>query len=164
MDASSACGYWLGGIKAEMKIIGSKNKGLWTVANSMLVLLSLATGYAETSPSILSEANPDLVFCITIVIMISIFVVGTVALAKPCSLVRPSWKRSPLRWSGDPLQAIFVSMWCALGLFVGSLFRAYVQHFGFWMAASFGSVFVGFLLGQLIVFCRHRHEIEPSDA
>jgi hypothetical protein len=85
-----------------------KKKGTWIVVNTVLVLLSLWTGYAETDPRILSQTNPDLAFCITILIMITIFVIGTVALAKPGSLVRPSWKRSPLRWSGDPLQAIFV--------------------------------------------------------
>jgi hypothetical protein len=129
----------------------------------MLVLLSVCTGYAETGPEMLSQANPDLVFCITILIMAPIFVAITASQAKPGSLVIPSWKRSPLSWSGDPLQAIFESTWCALGLFVGSLFRAYAQHSGFWMAASFGSIFVGFLLGQFIVFCRYRHEIKRSD-
>jgi formate hydrogenlyase subunit 3/multisubunit Na+/H+ antiporter MnhD subunit len=139
-----------------------KNKHTWIVANTTLVLLSLWTGYGETAPEILSQTNPDLVFCITILIMAPLFVTVTLYQAKPGSLVSPSWKRSPLRWTGDPLQAIFVSTWCALGLFVGSSLRAYTQHSGFWMAASFGSIFVGFLLGQLIVFCRYRHEIRRS--
>ena len=139
-----------------------KNKGTWIVVNTMLVFLSLWTGYAETDPRILSKSNPELAYCITILIMTPIFVLGTAYQAKAGSLVWPSWKRSPLRWSRDPLQALFVSAWCALGLFAGSLFRAYAQHFGFWMAASFGSIFVGLLLGQLIVFCVYRHQIDPE--
>jgi hypothetical protein len=140
----------------------SKRKGTWIIVNSALVLSSLAMGYAETDTGTLSQSNPELAFCITILIATPIFVLWTVYQAKGGSLVWPSWNRSPLRWSGDPLQAIFVSMWCALGLFAGSLFRAYAQHLGFWMAASFGSIFVGFLLGQLIVFCVYRHQIDPE--
>jgi hypothetical protein len=144
---------------AEMNT-GAKNKGIWKVVNSVLVLLSLGAGYTETDPRILSQSNPELAYCVTILIMTPIFVVGTVYQAKAGSLIRPSWRRSPLRWSGDPLQAIFVSTWCALGLFVGSLFRAYRQHFGFWMAASFGSIFIGLLLGQLIIFFIYRHQVD----
>ena len=140
-----------------------RDKRTWIVVNTMLVLLSVCTGYAETAPDILAQANPELALCITTLVMVPIFVAITASQAKPGSLVIPSWKRSPLRWSGDPLQAIFESTWCALGLFVGSLIRAYAQHFGFWMAASFGSIFIGFLLGQLIVFCRYWHEIKSSD-
>jgi formate hydrogenlyase subunit 3/multisubunit Na+/H+ antiporter MnhD subunit len=143
-----------------MQLFKPSNKGAWIIVNSALVLSSLGTGYAETDPRILSQSNPELAFCITILIMTPMFVLWTVYQAKAGSLVWPSWKRSPLRWSGDPLQAIFVSTCCALGLFAGSLFRAYAQHSGFWMAASFGSLFVGFLLGQLIAFSVYRHQID----
>jgi membrane protein YdbS with pleckstrin-like domain len=146
-----------------MKIIRFKEKGLWTVVNSVLVLLSLAAGYAETAPETLSQKNPDIVACGVVFVMAVIVTVASVNLAENCCLIRPSWSRSPFRWDRDPLQAIFVTTWCTLGLFLGSLFRYTIQCSGFWVSAAFGSIFLGLVVGQLIVFCRYRRDIQPND-
>jgi hypothetical protein len=116
------------------------------------------------APETLSQKNPDIVACITVFVMAAIFAVGSVSVAKDRRLMWPSWSRSPFRWNGDPLQAIFISSCCMLGVFLGSLFRYSVQSSGFWVAASFGSIFFGLLLGQLIVFCRYYHEIQRSES
>jgi amino acid transporter len=137
-------------------------KRMWIAVNTALVLLSLVTGYGETAPDRLSHKNPDIVACAVVFVMATIFAVASVNLAKDCSLIQPSWSRSPFRWDRDPLQALFVSTWCALGLFLGSLSRYTMQYSGFWVAAAFGSIFIGLLLGQTIVFCRYRHEIQRS--
>jgi hypothetical protein len=146
-----------------MKMTGFKKKGVWIAVNSLLVVLSLVTGYGETAPETLSHKNPDLVGCVVVFVMATIVAVASVNLAKDCRLIQPSWSRCPFRWDRDPLQALFVTSWCALGLFIGSLFRYSVQSSGFWVAAAFGSIFIGLLLGQIIVFLRYRHEIQRCE-
>src|SRR5712691_1374289 len=97
----------------------SKNSSIWGFLNTALVLLSVWTGYEEMSPIRLQQKNPDLAFCVVLLIMTPVFVIGTMAVSRNNSFTWPSWSRSPLRWGSDPRQAIFVSTWVSLGLFVG---------------------------------------------
>jgi hypothetical protein len=133
-------------------------KRMWIAVNTAFVLLSFSTGYVETAPERLSQMNPDIWACVSAFVVFAIFPVASVYFAKDCRLISPSWNRSPFSWNGDPLQAIFVTTWCVLGLFLGSLFRSTAQLSGFWLAASFGSIFLGMLLGQLIVYYCYYHE------
>jgi amino acid transporter len=148
----------------EMKLIVPKKKGIWIAVNTASILLSFWTGYVETAPERLVQMNPDIWACVSAFVVFAILPIASVCFAKGCRLIRPSWSRSPFKWDEDPLQAIFVTTCCALGLFLGSLFRSIAQLSGFWLAASFGSIFLGMLLGQLVVYCRYYHEIQRYES
>jgi hypothetical protein len=138
----------------------SKSSPIWALVNIALVLLSAWTGYAEMSPTKLSHMNPDLAFCLTLLVMTPIFVIGTMAISRNDAFAWPSWGRSPLRWQSDPLQAIFISTCISLGLFVGTCLRLRNSGpVGFWLAASFGSLFVEFLIGQALAYVIYRERI-----
>lgn len=136
---------------------------IWVMTNAALVALSVYTGWAEMEPRSLSESNPDALLCAVIFFGLPLFVVGALSIAKVRRFRRPSWNRFPLNWWSDPLQTLFVSTLCALGLFVGSLSGLYrVGPRGFWMTASFGSTFLGLLITQILAYRLFRNRIEKE--
>jgi hypothetical protein len=136
---------------------------VWMLFNALLILLSVWAGYAEMSPSKLQHTNPDLILCVCIVILLPLFVIGTLHLSKADRLRRPSLNRFPLNWSGDPLQALFISTLCCLGLFIGSLSRVIDSGaLGFWTVAFYCSLFFGLLTGQLVAYRLYRSRIEGN--
>lgn len=137
-----------------------KNRTVWFILNLTLIVLSFWTGYQEMTLDNLRGMNPDAVFCLLLLVITPLFVLGALGVAATERFQKPSFSRFPLNWRGDPLQAIFVTTWCFLGLFVGNaLHLGKAGRVGFWLMASSGSVFVGLLIGRLLAFYVYRHRI-----
>lgn len=139
------------------------NGRVWIVFNTVLIPVCIWTGYAEMTPSILQRTNPDTILCISILVLIPIFVIGAVSLATDKSLRMPAWNRFPLNWGGDPLQALFIMTLCTLAAVVGSLFRLGSSGAdGVWTVAAHASLLLGLLIGQGIVYGVYRDRIAHS--
>jgi len=82
-------------------------KLIWRVVNILVVLYSPFTGYFRMSAAALRGTNPDGLYCLIIVVLISICVVGTVAISSTAQFMKPSWDRFPVRLWSDPLQFFF---------------------------------------------------------
>ena len=139
-------------------LLGSSR--LWLVLNAVLIALSVWTGYAEKNPSAKTGSGPDLIFYAAIIIVIPVFALSTIYFYPGQDLRRPKWDRFPLNWLGDPLQALFISTLCTLGLVVGSLFRFFQSG----MIATqtlfvHTCLFVGLILGQQIIRLLYRNRI-----
>jgi hypothetical protein len=136
-------------------------ENLWLSANIALVLASIWAGYNEMSPGRLQHTNPDAIFCLCVLVVMSLFAVGTLHLSKTARFRRPSLNRFSLNWSGDPLQALFLSTLVCLGLVVGSLTRVLNSGaVGFWTVAFNCSLFIGLVVGQLVAYRLYRGRIE----
>jgi hypothetical protein len=141
-----------------------RNGRVWIVFNTVLIPLSIWTGYAEMAPTTLQRTNPDIILCISIFVLIPIFVLGAVSLATDKRRLRtPAWNRFPLNWGGDPLQALFIMTLCTLAAVVGSLFRLGSSRTGgAWTVAAHTSLLLGLLIGQAIVYRVYRDRIAHS--
>jgi len=138
----------------------SKPRPFWRLVNTFLVLYAPWTGYSRMSPSMLQRTNPDVFYCLTIVVTMPLLVLGTLAISRSTQFLKPSWDRSPLLLWSDPLQSFFVGTCVSLGVVLGSALRLpQVGTLGFWTLLSFLSVFIGLLIGQVIAYWVYRHRI-----
>jgi hypothetical protein len=140
-------------------------KLFWGAAlNVVAIGLSVGIGYAEMEPQLLSQANPDAVFC-TVVLLGTIFfapytVWYSIRGAKQSTLRRPSWRRFAIDWWHDPLQCLFLTSCCAGAMMVGAALRLPgTSQTGFWMFMFFASMFLGFLIGQVVAYVVYREHI-----
>jgi hypothetical protein len=143
----------------------SRTRHIWLLFNLSLVAFSVWAGYEVMNAESLRQINPDGIFCVVILLVMPAFVIGTLAFAATERFVKPSWFRSPVNWSHDPLQANFISTWCLLGVALGSSFRLRGSgNVGFWAVASFWSATLGLLIGQLIALVIYRDRIVDNNA
>jgi hypothetical protein len=137
---------------------------LWPILNVALLLLSCSTGYAEMAPDELAHSNPDLIFCtITLVTTIAFSFIAvwySISGAHQQTLRAPSWRRFSIDWWHDPLQCLFLSCCFAGAMALGAAFRLPgTTRTGFWMFMFFVCLFLGLLIGQLLVYSVHRERI-----
>jgi hypothetical protein len=131
----------------------------WIVANTALVLGAFWTGYSEMSPAKLRGTNPDQYLCLAILICMPLSVVLAIG-ARHESLRRPSWDRSPFFLGRDPLQAVFVTTLIMFAVSVGSSLRiSGAGAVGRWTVATYWSILVGLILGQIIAYIMYRDRI-----
>lgn len=136
----------------------------WVAFNSALILLGMWTGYGETFLDTFSGARSGIIVCISLVICVPIFVIGSVSLATVEHLQTPGWSRFPLNWTGDPLQALFIMTLCTVAAFLGGLSRLGISGSGgVWPTAAYASLLFGLLLGQAIVYRIFRGRISHSE-
>lgn len=146
------------------RFLGTSDSRWWAILNLALVLLSLWTGYAEMTPEKLAHTNPDVIFCTIVLVTMIVFSFGVVwysiSGAGQQTLRRASWRRFSIDWWHDPLQCLFLS-WCFTGaMAVGAAFRLPgTSSTGFWTFMFFVCLFVGLLVGQLLVYSVHRERI-----
>jgi hypothetical protein len=122
------------------------------------LLLSVWTGYASLEPDALRGMNPDKCLCITVLIMMPIFAVGSVWIfgAKHTVLALPSWQRFSINWSRDPLQCLFLTACFIGGMALGAaLHLPGTTSTGFWMFMTFLCMFIGLVVGQVIAYAVH---------
>jgi len=135
-------------------------KLIWRVVNILLVLYSPFTGYSRMSPAALHGTNPDGFYCLAILLLVPLCVLGMLAVSPTAQFTKPSWDRFPLRLRSDPLQFFFLATWASLGVVVGSLLRLpQIGTVGFWTLLSHLSIFVGLLIGQAIAYWAYRDRI-----
>jgi len=135
-------------------------KLIWRTVNILVVLYSPFTGYSRMSPAALHGTNPDGFYCLAILLLVPLCVLGTLAISPAAQFTKPSWDRFPLRLWRDPLQFFFLATWASLGVAMGSLLRfPRIWTVGFWTLLSHLSIFVGLLIGQAIAYWAYRDRI-----
>jgi hypothetical protein len=139
-------------------------KLFWAAFNVLLIGLSVLMGYYEMEPQQLSKANPDAVFCTSVLLSAIFFSIATVAYSihgeKQSSLRRPSWRRWSIDWWHDPLQCLFSASWFTGAMVVGAaLHLRGTSETGFWMFMFFASMLLGLLIGQMIAYAVYRKHI-----
>jgi len=142
-------------------------KIFWAAFNVLFIGLSVLTGYYEMGPQQLSKANPDAIFCTSVLLIMIFFSVATVGYSihgeKQSSLRRPSWRRWSIDWWHDPLQSLFSASWFTGAMVVGAALRLRgTSQTGFWMFMFFASMFLGLLIGQVIAYVVYREHIAET--
>ena len=138
-------------------------KSVWLVVNVGLIALSARQGYMSVGPEQLRHVNPDAVLCSLLLVILPLFVWGTVGYSvrqwKVEKLRRPTFDRNPLNWWFDPLQALFITTCNMAAMAVGGLLRGATGSVAFWMVASYFCFFVGLVVGQILVYRIYRERI-----
>jgi len=128
-----------------------RDSNVWTFVNGALMVASVWVGYGELSPKRLGETNAEASLCILLIVLLPMLLVGWVHFSRR-RYRRPAWNRSPFCWR-DPFQALFLSSRYLFAMFVGGLLRVHESGLrGFWVAAAFGSMALGLLIGEQIVY------------
>jgi len=146
------------------RFMSTSDSHWWAILNLALVLLSLWTGYAEMAPGKLAHSNPDIIFCTITLVTAIAFSFGAVRYsisgAGQQSLRRASWRRFSIDWWHDPLQCLFLSCCFTGAMAVGAALRLPgTTPTGFWMFMFFVCLFLGLLVGQLLVYSVHCERI-----
>ena len=140
---------WLDAADKEGVIASGR---FWTGVNVTLVLICATSGYADRSPVKLGGAVQSSFFCAAALVLIPAIAIGALRFSKRDYFRKPAWNRFPFR-SDDPPQTLFLSTWWTFGIFIGELFRLVESGLAyFWTAAMWGSIFVGFLIGQTLAY------------
>ncbi len=140
-------------------------KYVWLAVNTGFIILAFWTGYGEMAPEKLRGTNPDQFLCLAVLIMIPVFVLGTLWTSRSrCpSFRRPSWDRNPLRWWTDPLQALFVTTLIMLAWAIGcQLHISGSGTIGFWTVAVYWCIFLGLVIGQVLGYIIFRRRINAA--
>lgn len=117
------------------------------------------------NPASLHGTNPDVFYCLVILLIMPLFVLGTLAISPVAQFMKPSWDRFPLRLWSDPSQFFFIGTWASLGVVGGSLFRfPRIRTVGFWTLLSNLSIFLGLLIGQAIAYWFYHDRITSRGA
>ena len=139
-------------------------KYTWCFVNTGLVAWSVYGGFNAMSPARERHSNPDVILSIVLLVVMPVFANGIVSKSKSEKLLRPSWKRNPLNWRGDPLQGLFI-LTCILTAFTAGcsvrLFEA--NHASIWVFSAFCSMTIGLLIGQVLVYKRYETRIAGND-
>jgi hypothetical protein len=140
-------------------------KYLWRIVNVVAVVTSPWAGYKALAPEKLSRTNVDPALCLSLSIVMPLFVLGALWFASgQCdSFRRPSWDRFPINWWYDPLQALFITTLGALGFAIGAQLRFhFVAPLGYWTVVLYWCIFFGLVLGEVIAYPIFRHRIETA--
>jgi hypothetical protein len=122
---------------------------IWAVVNGALLIASVWMGYGELDPTRVRGTNAEAILCILLILLL--LLVGWVHFSRQ-TYRRPAWSRSPFDCR-DPFQALFLSSRYLFAIFVGGLFRVHESGAqGFWLTAAFGSMGLGLLIGEQIVY------------
>ena len=118
-------------------------------------------------PKELQQINPDIYLCIAILVLMPLFawLSTAFALKKDRNLVlhHPRLNRLPINWWHDPLQGLWFSMIATGGLVVGSALRLRgTTATGFWLFATYLSMFLGLRLGLAFVYRRYPDKIQSA--
>ena len=140
------------GNTASLKTPGEPMRGWWwSFVNVILISSAVWGGYKDTKPENLVHTNPDALLCALTLLITLFFAFGTLYWSKAKRFERPGLDRFPLNWSGDPLQALFITTLWSLGLFAGSLAHAFSSGVaGVWTSISFACLAIGLTIGQLL--------------
>ena len=144
-----------------MKITNSR---FWRIFNIGSVILAIKGGYDSLAPERLKTTNPDGILCLIILVVISLFSIGSVFYSvKSCKcdyLRTPSWDRNAFNWWYDPLQSLFMMTWIMAAMAMGSMFRLpSYGSIGFWTFGVYFCWAVGTAIGQLVVYKIFRNRI-----
>jgi hypothetical protein len=121
-------------------------------------------GYVETAPERLSQMNPDIVACVVVFADVGDFSGSFSLLCERVPSDTTVMESLPVQMGwGSTSSDLRQDLVCA-GSVPWKLIAYSTQLSGFWLAASFGSIFLGMLLGQSIVFCRYYHDIQGSES
>jgi len=139
-------------------------KTIWYVINIALVALALPGGYSSLSPEKLRNTNPDAIVCGLILLVMPLLAIGSVGYSirrwNHSRLARPSLSRNPLNSWHDPLQSLFIATCIAVSTVIGSALRhPTIGSAGFWMLATYTSLALGLLVGQILVYRIYRENI-----
>jgi hypothetical protein len=137
-------------------------KYLWIAVNTLSVPLAVWTGYSRTAPAKLVHANPDAIFCLVTLLIMPLFVLGTLwQAARHCDVFRrPSFRRFPLNLWYDPLEFFFVGTFTTVAMAIGAtLHWPRPGSVGYWMTLFFWCIFAGWIVGQLIGYTVFRDRI-----
>ncbi len=139
-------------------------KNVWYLVNIALVAVALPGGYNSLSPELLRNKNPDAILCGSILLIMPLFAMGSVGYSirrwNHSRLARPSLSRNPLNWWHDPLQSLFITTCIAVSTVIGSALRhPTIGSVGFWMLATYTSLALGLLVGQILVYRIYRENI-----
>jgi len=142
-------------------------KYIWLIINVSLIIFSAFGGYSLMSPERLQHMNPDIIYCLIILVIMPLFSLGTVyysiSSGKCETLLRPSWDRHAVNWWYDPLQSLFIFNFVCAGLVIGSSLRlSNGNETGFWLFVSFCCMAIGLLIGQLLIYRIFRARIVSS--
>lgn len=133
--------------------------------NSVLLLLSVWTGYGALDPNALRGTNPDKYLCLAVLVMMPIFAFGAVSIfgANHGTLPRPSWHRITFSWWRDPLQSLFITTYVFGGMALGAALHLYgTSSTGFWTFLVFICTFIGLIIGQFLAYAYHRARITKA--
>ena len=122
-------------------------------------------GYRALAPARLARTNVDPELCLSLAIVMPIFVLGILWLASgQCdSFRRPSWDRFPINWWYDPLTALLITTLGSFGYAIGVQLRFFsVAPVGYWTVVLHWTIFFGLVLGELIAYPIFRHRIEAA--
>jgi len=143
-------------------------KRVWYAVNIGLVTLTSWGGYASMAPERLRQTNPDAIACVSILVLMPLFALGSVYYSVRRwkggnHLSRPSWNRNPLNWWGDPLQSLFISTCIAAATAISSaLRRPTFGSVGFWTFGVYVCFTIGLLVGQVLVYRVYRGQIATA--
>ena len=137
---------------------------LGPILYSVLTALCVWGGYAGMKPDRLRGTNPDVAAFAILLIVTPLFVLGCVQYsisgAKQVTVRFPSLRRFSISWWGDPLQCLMETTLFAGGTFLGNAIRLKnASDIGFWTCMVNLAVFLGLIIGQLIVYKLHRGRI-----
>lgn len=138
---------------------------VWYTVNAALVGFALLGGYNSQEPQRLRNTNPDATACISVLLLAPVFALGIVAYSnsrrrRPPNLVRPSFRRNPLNWWGDPLQSLYLSTWIMASMTFGAMLRRpTIGSVGFWTLGTYACFAIGLAVGQIFVYRIHREQI-----
>jgi hypothetical protein len=142
---------------------------IWYAVNIGSVTLAPWGGYASMAPERLRHTNPDAIACVSILVMMPLFALGSVYYSVRRwkggnRLSRPSWDRNPLNWWGDPLQSLFISTCILATTAIGSaLRRPTLGSVAFWTFGVYVCFAIGLLVGQVLVYRVYREQIATSN-
>lgn len=135
---------------------------MWPIAHATLVLLSAAGGYREIArPGLLETEGIPFVLYFSAAVGFALvpFLSVTRAVKKDGvrELQRPSLKRNPLNWRGDPLQFPFVLGLASAGAVIGATVAA-IGYWpqGRWIYGLSCSILVGTACGYLVILKVYR--------
>jgi len=136
---------------------------IWGFLNGALLIASMWVGYGELDPARVRETNAEAILCILLIVLLPILLLGWVHFSGQ-RYRRPAWNRSLFYWR-DPFQALFLSSRYLLAMFIGGLFRVHESGGrGFWLTAAFGSMGLGLLIGEQIVYRMYPDRFTNADS
>jgi membrane protein DedA with SNARE-associated domain len=136
---------------------------IWAFLNGALLIASIWVGYGELDPTRVRASNAEAILCILLIVLLPILLLSWVHFSRQ-QYRRPAWNRSPLYWR-DPFQALFLSSRYFLAMFAGGLVRVHESGArGFWLAAAFGSMGLGLLIGEQIVYRMYPDRFRNADS
>ena len=136
-----------------------RDSRIWAIINLLTIPIGVVKGYRDAlSITLRSEDHPE-ILCLSIIVLVPVVVLFTAARGKGALRI-PSLRSCPLRWRRDPLAFLMGISLLALGNVLGSTLGLWKSGTrGLWMVAAYGSLLLGVLIGQALVYQIFRREI-----